>query len=74
MLPYYVVNAFTNKAFSGNPAGVVVLNEPIKEDLMQKIAKENKLSETAFILKEKIYIRLDGSHQKKKWIYVGMRL
>ncbi|MFD3030464.1 PhzF family phenazine biosynthesis protein, partial [Streptococcus agalactiae] len=53
MLPYYVVNAFTNKAFSGNPAGVVVLNEPIKEDLMQKIAKENKLSETAFILKEK---------------------
>ncbi|HEO5576138.1 TPA: PhzF family phenazine biosynthesis protein [Streptococcus agalactiae] len=53
MLPYYVVNAFTNKAFSGNPAGVVVLNEPIKEDLMQKIAKENKLSETTFILKEK---------------------
>ncbi|AUO84236.1 PhzF family phenazine biosynthesis protein [Streptococcus agalactiae] len=53
MLPYYVVNAFTNKAFSGNPAGVVVLDEPIKEDLMQKIAKENKLSETAFILKEK---------------------
>ncbi|AUO85845.1 Phenazine biosynthesis protein PhzF [Streptococcus agalactiae] len=34
-------------------AGVVVLDEPIKEDLMQKIAKENKLSETAFILKEK---------------------
>lgn len=53
MLPYYVVNAFTNKAFSGNPAGVVVLDEPIKEDLMQKIAKENKLSETAFVLKEK---------------------
>ncbi|EGJ27030.1 PhzF family phenazine biosynthesis protein [Streptococcus porcinus] len=53
MLPYYVVNAFTNKAFGGNPAGVVVLDEPIKEELMQKIAKENKLSETAFILKEK---------------------
>lgn len=31
----------------------MVLDEPIKEDLMQKIAKENKLSETAFILKEK---------------------
>lgn len=53
MLPYYVVNAFTNKVFSGNPAGVVVLDEPINENLMQKIAKENKLSETAFILKEK---------------------
>lgn len=53
MLPYYVVNAFTNKTFSGNPAGIVVLDEPIKEELMQKIAKENKLSETAFILKEK---------------------
>lgn len=53
MLFYYVVNVFINKVFSGNFVGVVVLNELIKEDLMQKIVKENKLFEIVFILKEK---------------------
>ncbi|MGT2933514.1 PhzF family phenazine biosynthesis protein [Streptococcus catagoni] len=58
MLPYYIVNAFTDKSFSGNPAGVVVLDKPIEEELMQKIAKENNLSETAFILKENDYYHI----------------
>ncbi|EHI69588.1 phenazine biosynthesis protein, PhzF domain protein [Streptococcus ictaluri 707-05] len=52
MLSYYIVNTFTDKLFSGNPAGVVILENPIEDQLMQKIAKENQLSETAFLLKE----------------------
>lgn len=48
---YYVVDAFTNKLFQGNPAGVCVLEHEIPETLMQKIAAENNLSETAFVYK-----------------------
>lgn len=47
----YQVDAFTNKTFSGNPAAVCILNEWLEESLMQKIAEENNLSETAFAVK-----------------------
>lgn len=45
----YQVDAFTSALFSGNPAAVVILESPLSEDLMQSIALENNLSETAFI-------------------------
>ena len=45
----FFVNAFTNKLFAGNPAGVVFHSEEIPSEMMQKIAAENNLSETAFI-------------------------
>lgn len=48
----YVVDAFTDKLFSGNPAAVCVMEEWISDDLMTKIALENNFSETAFIVKE----------------------
>lgn len=44
----YVVNAFTDKVFKGNPAAVGVLEQWISDELMQNIARENNLSETAF--------------------------
>jgi PhzF family phenazine biosynthesis protein len=47
----YQVDAFTEKPFSGNPAGICVLNEKLDEKLMQKIAREMSLSETAFLVK-----------------------
>ena len=47
---YYQVDAFTNQPFGGNPAGVIFANIE-DEQLMQKIAFENNLSETAFISK-----------------------
>src|SRR3954467_5812206 len=43
------VDAFTNEAFSGNPAAVCVLSEPASEDWMRKVAREMNLSETAFL-------------------------
>ncbi|GAF65579.1 phenazine biosynthesis protein PhzF family [Bacillus sp. TS-2] len=51
-MKYFVVDAFAEKVFEGNPAGVCILNHWISEELMQKIASENNLSETAFAVKE----------------------
>jgi len=50
----YIVDSFTNEAFKGNPAGVCILNAPISEDKMLKIAQELNLSETAFIQQKEI--------------------
>jgi len=44
----YQVDAFTNKVFKGNPAAVCILEQWPEETLMQKVANENNLSETAF--------------------------
>lgn len=50
-IPYYQINAFTGKNSRGNPAGVCLLEEELNGQLMQDIATENNLSETAFVLK-----------------------
>lgn len=47
----YVVDAFTDKIFSGNPAAVCVLEQWLPDSLMQDIAAENNLSETAFTVR-----------------------
>lgn len=47
----YIVDAFADKLFEGNPAGVCILDEPLSDGLMQNIAIENCLSETAFAIK-----------------------
>ncbi|QER40132.1 PhzF family phenazine biosynthesis protein [Acinetobacter suaedae] len=47
----YQVDAFTKELFKGNPAAVIVVNEWLDETLMQNIALENNLSETAFVKK-----------------------
>lgn len=49
----YIVDAFTDKPFSGNPAAVCVMDNWPSEESMMKLAMENNLSETAFIVKEK---------------------
>lgn len=46
----YQVDAFTDKLFSGNPAAVCILDTWLSDDLMQSIAKENNLAETAFVV------------------------
>lgn len=47
----YIVDAFTEHIFGGNPAAVCVLQEWLPDELMMRIARENNLSETAFIVK-----------------------
>jgi PhzF family phenazine biosynthesis protein len=49
-LKVYVVNAFAESTFGGNPAAVSSLREWLTEDLMQQIAMQHNLAETAFIV------------------------
>ena len=48
---YFLVDAFTDELFKGNQAGVCLLEEWLPDDVLQKIAFENNLSETAFVIK-----------------------
>ncbi len=49
-IPYYQVDAFTSALFSGNPAGVCLLTEWLPDAVLQSIAAENNLAETAFVV------------------------
>ncbi len=48
-IPFYQVDAFTKIPFKGNPAAVCIVDDTVTETLMQQIAAENNLSETAFV-------------------------
>jgi len=50
-LPVYVVDAFTDKLFGGNPAAVCPLEHWLGDNIMQHLAAENNLSETVFFVK-----------------------
>ncbi|TQV81261.1 PhzF family phenazine biosynthesis protein [Exilibacterium tricleocarpae] len=49
-LPLYQIDAFTDQLFKGNPAAVVPLTQWLPDSLMQAIAAENNLAETAFFV------------------------
>jgi PhzF family phenazine biosynthesis protein len=49
-IPIYQVDAFANERFKGNPAAVCPLSNWLPDDVMQNIAAENNLAETAFIV------------------------
>ena len=52
-MQYYIVDAFTDKLFGGNPAGVVLLDNDFPADsLMQQVAAELRYSETAFVRRD----------------------
>ncbi|TAE26628.1 MAG: PhzF family phenazine biosynthesis protein [Candidatus Kapaibacterium sp.] len=56
-LPIYQVDAFTTKRFCGNPAAIIPLQDWLSDELMQTIAMENNLAETAYFMR-----RADGSY------------
>lgn len=60
----YVVDAFTDKVFGGNPAAVCVMDKWLSDGIMMKITRENNLSETAFAVKE-------GADYKLRWFTPG---
>ncbi len=57
-VPYYQIDAFTNRTFSGNPAGVCVFKEWLPDAVLQNIATENGLSETAFFTRRDDFFEL----------------
>lgn len=60
-LPLYTINAFATKPFTGNPAAVCPLDDWLEVDLMQAIAAQNNLAETAFVVKTA------PAHYKIRW-------
>jgi len=62
-IPIYQVDAFTDKVFKGNPAAVCPLNSWLDDQILQNIASENNLSETAFFVKT----GEDNSHYQLRW-------
>lgn len=57
---FYQVDAFTDVLFKGNPAAVMKLDAFLSDELMQTIALENNLSETAYVVPS-------GDHFKLRW-------
>lgn len=51
---FFVVDAFTDRPFAGNPAAVCVMNRPADETWMRDVAREMNLSETAFLFPEAV--------------------
>lgn len=51
-IPIYQVDAFAERLFGGNPAAICPLEDWLTDELMQKIAMENNLAETAFFVKD----------------------
>src|SRR6202162_4134499 len=57
-IPLYQIDAFAERPLTGNPAAVCPLEFWLPEDVMQAIAAENNLSETAFFVPEGEFYRL----------------
>ena len=57
-IPLYQIDAFAERPFTGNPAAVCPLESWLPDDVMQAIAAENNLSETAFFVPEGEFYRL----------------
>lgn len=66
-IPIYQVDAFTNRAFGGNPAAVCPLEKFFEDALLQAIALENNLSETAFI----VPLEGDAADYHLRWFTPG---
>jgi PhzF family phenazine biosynthesis protein len=66
-IPIYQVDAFAGRLFAGNPAAVCPLERWLDEGVMQSIAAENNLSETAFLVRE------DGA-RRIRWFTPGVEV
>lgn len=70
----YIVDAFTDKVFAGNPAAICILEKWLTDELMISITTENNLSETAFAVKEpRTVIVYAGLRRAVKLIYAVMQ-
>lgn len=59
-VPFYQVDAFASRRFAGNPAAVMLLERFADDELLQAIAAENNLAETAFLVP-------DGEDYRLRW-------
>lgn len=57
-IPYYQIDTFTSSLFTGNPAGVCLLADWLPDCVLQSIAAENNLAETAFVVQHDSFFDL----------------
>ena len=57
-IPYYQIDTFTSSLFTGNPAGVCLLADWLPDGVLQSIAAENNLAETAFVVQRDSFFDL----------------
>ena len=67
MLPFYWIDAFTRRAFTGNPAAVVPLETWLPDALLKRMAWQHRLSETAFL------VPLPGGGYHLRWFTPDLR-
>ena len=67
----FQIDAFTSRRFSGNPAAVIPMARFPADAVMQAIAAENNLAETAFLVPEGGIIGCVGSRQSRKCPYAA---
>jgi len=65
--PIYIVDAFASKLFSGNPAAICPLENWLPDNLLQQIAMENNLSETAYFVRQ-------GDQFEIRWFTPGVEV
>ena len=66
-IPYFEVDAFAGQLFGGNPAGICALNRWLDDATLQRIAAENNLAETAFLVPA-------GSDYELRWFTPEMEI
>lgn len=66
-IPFFQIDAFTSKVFSGNPAGVCLLDRWLKDEILQSVAAENYLPETAFLVPQ-------TGHYDLRWFTPAMEV
>ena len=64
-IPYFHVDAFAGEPFRGNPAGVCLLDHWLPDELMKRIAMENRHSETAFVVEESGALHLRSARHQR---------
>ncbi len=77
--PIYQVDAFTDRAFAGNPAGVMPLKSWLPDQVLQSIAAEMNLAETAFFVPQgrrlsPALVHADGRDQVVRSRHLGLGL
>jgi len=66
-LPYWHIDAFADRPFAGNQAGVMVLDEWLPDDVLVAIAEENKFAETAFLVRDASGPENGGADWELRW-------
>ncbi len=63
----FMIDAFTDRVFAWNPAGICFLDAWVDDSILQSVASENNLSETAFLLQA-------GDHYELRWFTPEMEI